>query len=227
MTKLITAQEKFWTSSFGKNYIKRNYFTNKELDDLYLKKFNLTRSALNKEFLGKLKINIILEVGCNVGNQLALLQSQGFKNLYGVEIFGLAVELAKKRTKNINIVQGSAFDLPFKDNCFDLVFTSGVFIHINPKDTERAMREIYRTSKKYIWGYEYYSPEQRSIDYRNNKDRLWSADFAKIYTGLFPDLKLKKEKRLAFKEIGLKKGLGKAPSTTDLFATMFLLEKKK
>ena len=53
MTKLITAQEKFWTSSFGKNYIKRNYFTNKELDDLYLKKFNLTRSALNKEFLGK------------------------------------------------------------------------------------------------------------------------------------------------------------------------------
>ena len=40
-----------------------------------------------------------------------------------------AVEKGKENTKGINIIQGSAFDLPYKDNYFDLVCTNGVLIH--------------------------------------------------------------------------------------------------
>jgi len=40
----------------------------------------------------------------------------GFKNLYGVEINKKAIEISKSITKNIYIIQGSALDIPFKDN---------------------------------------------------------------------------------------------------------------
>ena len=193
-----TAQEKFWSSEFGKEYMERNTLSLQELNKLYTTNFGVSRSRINKDFLGKLKIGNILEIGCNVGNQLALLQEEGFKNLYGIEIFPKAVELAKTHTKSINIVQGSGFDLPFKDNSFDLVFTAGVLIHISPKDIKKIMKEIHRVSKKYIWGFEYFSPDHIAIPYRGNKDRLWKGDFAKMYMGQFPDLKLVKEKRYKY-----------------------------
>ena len=192
----ITTEEIFWKTKFGNEYSERNYRSNKELDDFYIKHLGVTRSKLNKDFLGKLKINNILEVGCNVGNQLVLLQSQGFRNLYGIEINDKAIEISKHTSNNINIIQGSGFDIPFKDSYFDLVFTSGVLIHTNPKNIKRLMSEIYRVSKKYIWGgVEYYNDSCTSINYRDNKNRLWKGNFAKMYLDLFPNLKSIKEKK--------------------------------
>ncbi len=195
---MTTLEEKFWSSNFGTDYIGRNQFSNKELDSLYKAKFGVTRTKLNKEFLAKLKIKNVLEVGCNIGNQLALLQNQGFKNLYGIEIFPEATELAKIHTKGINIIQGSAFDIPFKNDYFNLVFTSGVLIHTNPRDIKKMMKEICRVSNKYVWGYEYYNPKYVGIDYRGNKARLWKGDFCQMYIDLFPDLKIIKRKKLKY-----------------------------
>jgi len=113
---------------FGKKYTDRNILTLDELDEMYRKKIGVSRTELNNLFIGGLDRSIkILEVGSNIGNQLLLLQKMGFKNLYGIEINSYAVEFSKSRTKNIiNIIQGSAFDIPFKDKYFDLVFTSGL-----------------------------------------------------------------------------------------------------
>jgi len=209
----LSKEEKFWSSSFGAKYVERNKFSNKELDQLYIKNFGIARSKLNKEFLGKLKLKNILEVGSNIGNQLVLLQSQGFKSLYGIEVFPKAVEIAKECTKGINIIQGSAFDIPFRDKYFDLVFTAGVLIHINPKDIKRAMREIYRASGKYIWGYEYYNPKYIGVDYRGNKARLWKGDFCQMYLDLFRNLKVVKREKLKY-------------LNSDNHDEMFLLKKK-
>lgn len=194
-----TVEEKFWQSSFARGYLSRNYFTNKQLDNSYIKKFGISRSKMNQKILKGLKIGNILEVGCNVGNQLSMLQSQGYKNLYGIEIYEPAVELAKKHTRGINIIKGSAFELPFRDNYFDLVFTSGVLIHINPKNLRKTMREIYRVSKRFIWGFEYFSDKTQTIKYRGNKDRLWKSNFAKTYKKFFPNLKLVKEERYKYR----------------------------
>ncbi len=209
-----TLQEKFWAEDFGEEYTDRNlYNTPQLLDEFYGKLFGVARSAMNQEFLGDLQINNILEAGCNTGNQLNLLQHQGFKNLYGIDIQPYAVAKAKEFTKGINIIEGSLFDIPFKDNYFDLVFTAGVLIHISPDDIVKAMREIYRTSKKYIWGYEYFKEEYEPIEYRGNTDRLWKGNFRKMYQELFPDLVLVKEKFYPYLEGG----------NVD---TMYLLEKK-
>ena len=214
MTK-YTKQMKAWGQDFGKEYTDRNALTLDQLDDLYVKSLGIKRVDLNQEFIGNLSRDLrILEVGSNVGNQLLCLQKMGFKNLHGIEINAYATELSKKRTKNINIIQASALDIPFKAGCFDLVFTSVVLIHISPNDIDTVMKEIYRCSNKYIWGLEYYADEYQEVLYRGNKDMLWKTNFKKHYMDLFPDLKLVKSKQFKHKD-----GSGNIDE-------MFLLEKK-
>ena len=194
-TKQITK----WKDKFGKEYTNRNALTLDELERIYENNFGQSRTKLNNIFIGEFNRSIkILEIGSNIGNQLLLLQKMGFKNLYGIEINSYAVELSKQRTKDINIIQGSAFEIPFKDSYFDLVFTSGLLIHIAPSDIEIVMREIHRCTKEYIWGFEYYSDKYTEIEYRKNKNLLWKANFSKIYLDLFSDLVLVKEKQLKY-----------------------------
>lgn len=191
----ITEQLKKWTGKFGKEYTDRNLVSLIEFEKLYKKNYGITRTELNKLFLGSMDRSIrILEVGANIGIQLMYLQKLGFRNLYGIEPQDYAVELCKKRTRGISVVKGNAFDIPFKDGFFDLVFTSGVLIHIRPADIEMAMKEIYRCSRRYILGFEYYSERYKKIIYRGEKNLLWKANFPKLYLDLFDDLELVKEK---------------------------------
>ena len=194
-----TIQLKNWTGKFGRKYTDRNILSLDDLERLYIKRYGITRTELNKSFLNKIDKSIrILEIGSNVGNQLLCLQKMGFKNLYGIEPQTHAIELSKKRTGDINIIKGDVFDIPFKDKYFDLVFTSGLLIHIHPKNIKKAIKEIYRCSRRYIWGFEYYSDEYREVPYRGKKNLLWKADFPRLYLGLFSDLKLIKEKYLKY-----------------------------
>jgi len=170
-----------------------------ELYAFYKKTYGISRTEMNKKFLGRLNKNMkILEVGSNVGNQLLCLQKMGFKRLFGIEISDYAVELSKQRTKNINIIQGSAFDIPFRDGYFDLVFTSGLLIHVSPKDIKRVLDEIYRCASKYIWGFEYYSDILTPITYRSKNNLLWKRDFLQLYLRKFPLLTLVKEEKYKY-----------------------------
>ena len=193
------SQLKIWEGKFGRDYTDRNSMSTSELDAMYMEYYGISRSELNMLFLGEMDRSArILEVGSNTGNQLILLQEVGFTNLYGVEPQDYAVELAKKRSKNINIIKSKVFDLPFKDNFFDIVFTSGVLIHIAPSDIQRALVEIHRCSNKYIWGFEYFADEYTKVRYRGHDNLLWKTDFASLYLDLFADLKLVKEKRIKY-----------------------------
>lgn len=190
-----TTQTKFWSGTFGKEYTERNSYSKEEWDKFYIDNWGTTKIAMNEFFLDRIdKDAKILEVGSNTGMQLIGLQRMGFKNLYGIEIQQYAVERAKDFTKNINIVQGNGFDIPFKDRYFDLVCTNGVLIHIAPDNLPLIMNEMYRASKKYIWGFEYYADEITDINYRGNTGYLWKADYANIFLKLFPDLRLVKKK---------------------------------
>ena len=212
--KKFTNQMQQWSSEFGKEYTDRNPHTIEVMDDLYKKQFGLTRTELNLTFLDNFDRSIkILEVGSNVGAQLHGLQSIGFENLYGIEIQPYAVEVSKQNTKHINLIKGTAFDIPFKDSYFDLVFTSGVLVHISPTDINIAIKEIYRCTSKYIWGFEYYADEYSEIPYRGRRNLLWKTDFAKLYQGKFKNLALVKEKRIKYLD-------------NDNIDSMFLIRKK-
>ena len=120
-----------------------------------------------------------------------VLKTNGYSNLWGIELQDYAVEVARKRTSGFNIVKGTAFDIPFKDNFFDLVFTSGVLIHISPDDIDKVLDEMYRCTNKYIWGFEYYNPDgYLTVTYRGNDNLLWKTNFSKLFLDRFSDLKL-------------------------------------
>ena len=195
-----------WQGKFGNDYTDRNNISIEKLNQIYKNRFGITRCQLNELFLGDLPRNIkILEAGCNIGLQLNLLREQGFRSLTGVDINEYAI-------KGTWFLRASVLNIPFPDDSFDLVFTSGVLIHISPKELPLAMSEICRVSKKYIWGYEYYADTSTEIIYRNHCDISWRNDFAGLYKnmGLVP-----------LKEIRLKY------LDSDNVDSMFLLRKEK
>lgn len=195
----LNKQKKFWLSNFSKGYLQRNLFNPKQLDKSYIKKYGISRTQMTTNFLGNLKKDImILEVGCNFGAQLLLLRELGYKNLYGIEINPEIVEFSRKKASSVNIIVGDALNIPFKDASFDLVFTSGLLIHISPKNIEKAISEIYRVSKKYIWCFEYFSENYTEIEYRGHKEVLWKTNFSNIFLKKFKKLKLIKETEFSY-----------------------------
>ncbi|MEQ1732914.1 MAG: pseudaminic acid biosynthesis-associated methylase [Bacteroidia bacterium] len=213
--EIKTKQVDFWKGDFGKEYTDRNTHSAEEWDKFYVNCWGKSKIEMNESFLGHLpKEAKLLEVGCNIGLQLNGLQRMGFTNIYGIELQRYAVEEAKKLTKDINVICGSGFDLPFKNNYFDLVCTNGVLIHISPDDLPKIMAEMYRCSNKYIWGFEYYAPETTEINYRGHTNYLWKADYAQLFMNQFPDLKLVKKEMYPYLD---------NPSNVDY---MYLLEKQ-
>jgi pseudaminic acid biosynthesis-associated methylase len=195
----ITHQRKTWEEEFGEGYLERNVYNPKELNIFYQNRYGYSKDQLNDEFLKDIpKDAKILEVGTNIGNQLFHLQSQGFTNLYGIEIQDRAINYAKHRTDNLNIIKGDALDIPFKDGFFDVVFTHGVLIHISPENIQKVINEIYRVSNNFIWGLEYYAPTYTDLEYHGQKNIMWKTNFSKLYQDTFLDLKLIKEKKYKY-----------------------------
>ena len=184
-----TVQLEHWRSDFGRAYTDRNSLTPDALGALYLKNYGIARSELNQRFLADIPRGArILEVGCNEGNQLCVLQEMGFRHLYGIEIQDYALRKARTRLGNARLALASAFEIPYPDGFFDVVFTSGVLIHIAPADLPKALREIHRCAGGFIWGFEYYSPQPVEVRYRGHQSLLWKADYARLYLDLFEDL---------------------------------------
>ena len=209
-----TYQMDCWSGEFGASYTERNATTVAGVDQEYRDKFNLPRTEMNDRFLGSLDKEIkILEVGCNIGLQLEILGNMGFHNLHGIDLQERAIAQIYARDLGIKAMPGTAFDIPFRDDYFDLVFTSGVLIHINPDDLQAAMGEMYRCTKKYIWGFEYYAPTTEERPYRDHQNLLWRADYAGLWQQYYPRLHLVKSEYFHYTD---------SPNTD----CMYLLEKR-
>ncbi|GAH77623.1 unnamed protein product, partial [marine sediment metagenome] len=75
---------------------------------------------------------------------------------------------------------------------------SRMLIHISLADIKKALTEIHRCSRKYIWGFEYYSDEYEEINYQGLANLLWKTNFTQLYLDQFGDLKLIKEKKYKY-----------------------------
>jgi len=209
-----TNQEAVWDGDFGAAYTERNTFDLAGLEDHYLTLYGVGRRAMNDDFVGDLdRASRILEVGCNTGNQLLCLRDMGFEDLTAVELQDYAITRARARLPGVEIRQASAFELPFADASFDLVYTSGVLIHIAPTDLPRVMAEIHRVAQRCIWGFEYYEQDFAEIPYRGHATLMWKGPYARAYLDTFDDLKLLREQRYGY-------------VADDNEDAMFLLEKR-
>jgi pseudaminic acid biosynthesis-associated methylase len=196
-----TAQIENWESDFGRKYTDRNSLTPEGLDALYQKNYGITRREINDRFLVDIPRDArVLEVGCNEGNQLCMLHDMGFHHLHGIEIQEYALRKARTRLEAAELVKATAFEIPYPDGFFDVVFTSGVLIHIAPDDLPVATAEIYRCAKRWIWGFEYYAPQMTEVVYRGHNSLLWKTDYVRRYLEQFADLELVREERLRYLE---------------------------
>ncbi|MGH3986017.1 MAG: class I SAM-dependent methyltransferase [Actinomycetes bacterium] len=113
------------------------------------------RSKVLLELLSDLPTDArILEVGCNVGRNLAHLYDHGYHHLEGVEISPHAVELLRKtypQIADVPVHLGPAEDvLPgMATDSFDLVFTMAVIEHIHP-DSSAVFDHMVRIGRSIL-----------------------------------------------------------------------------
>ena len=188
----LTRQLDTWTSSFGQAYTDRNSQSLDEMDQSFADQFGVLKSTIYRELVGpdRLPTGKVLEVGCNIGLQLRLLErvNPGLE-FHGLEPQGYAIGRARDFAPNMHFHPGTAFALPFPDGAFDLVMTHGVLIHIHPDDLPKAMSEICRVSRRYVLAHEYYAPTTTEITYHGKQGLLWKTDFARRYEEVTPTLK--------------------------------------
>lgn len=174
-----------WASEFGVDYTQRQPINMK------------ARAQIFKSLFDGINFSWVLEVGSNAGHNLTAISSfRDCMYLIGLEINRQVASNSQRFT-----VVGEATNIPFGDKYFNLVFTSGVLIHI--PEYEKAMREIYRVSNKYIMAIEYMDGD-REIPYRDGV-YCHAKPYKDIYLKLFPDLKVVKEGNM--KDFGIDDGL--------------------
>jgi pseudaminic acid biosynthesis-associated methylase len=174
--------QEMWDGEFGEEYTDRNKTTIEEVNSHSEEAYDISKIERLERFLGDINRDAnVLEVGSNIGTQLMCLREIGFENLYGIDVQRKAIEEAHQQRPKLDIIEGDALDIPFKDGFFDLVFTSGVLIHIPPEDINSAMNEITRCTSKWVYGTEYYAEEYTEVNYRGHENLLWKTDFPSLF----------------------------------------------
>jgi len=200
-----------WQGQYGREWKDRNEFTLAELDDLYEDRYGVTRRELNREFLENVPTDArILEVGMNYGIQLQLLEEMGYDLLYGIDVNRPILDEIPETISVSGVSAADASVLPFRDDTFDLVFTSGVLIHVPEDDLPEVLTELSRVSRKFIWGFEYYADDRTEIDYRGKDRFLWKDDFVERFRN-YTDFSVVREDHVTYR-------------SEDNVDTMFLLE---
>lgn len=180
----ISPQLKFWTGKFGDQYWRRNKITSEKIE---------SGAKAYEQIFANTKSKSILEVGSNIGIQLTIL-----RKLLGSSVKLYAVEPNKtaftQLTNNPRIQLTKAYNcdgyrLPFDDSSIDLVFTSGVLIHIPPQNLLNITKEIVRVSKHYVLCIEFFSHEPEEKAYRGHRNVFFKRDFGAFYLDNFPTLK--------------------------------------
>ena len=93
-----------------------------------------------KEYKDK-KIKII-DLGCGIGTTLTSLQEYNWE-LYGVDYVPKAIEIAKNRLRDKAIVKVKDLnDTGFPDKFFDIVYSLGVFEHLDKPNFNEPRRII-------------------------------------------------------------------------------------
>ena len=173
---MTTEQEEFWSGSFGDEYTDRNN--------------NINNNNFFHRILNNLKVNSLFEIGCNRGLNLRTIKTlYPTIELNGCEINKKAYDLLNSDNICHTLYNKSIFDCNSSSK-YNLVFTKGVLIHINPDKLQEVYEKMYTMSNRYILICEYYSRNIEMIKYRDNDNKLFKRDFCGEIMTMFPTLKL-------------------------------------
>ena len=176
-----TEQEAFWMGDFGNDYTGRNKTSSGVAKNIAFFSRVLDRTQ---------GIQKVLELGSNIGyNLLALRQLLPDVTLSAVELNEKAASELKQNLPDINLYQKSILEFKPTDT-WDLVFTKGVLIHINPDYLSTVYDVMYESSLRYVLVCEYYYPTPMEVIYRGHSGKLFKRDFAGEMLEIYSDLSL-------------------------------------
>jgi pseudaminic acid biosynthesis-associated methylase len=158
-----------WRGEFGDEYTKRN-----QVDWV-------TRRPFWEWVLEATHARSVLEVGCNAGwNMFTLKTCAPPMRVVGTDINEAA--LAQAHAAGLEVY--NCLDFRAVPGKFELVFTAGVLIHIEPKHVREVMAAIIDKSYRWVLAVEYESEYEEAIPYRGHEDKCWKRPYHKLYMDL-------------------------------------------
>ncbi|MBL8575202.1 MAG: pseudaminic acid biosynthesis-associated methylase [Hyphomicrobiaceae bacterium] len=179
MTQFATEQEGFWAGEFGDEYVNRNRYD-----------ISATLAMFSRILSKAYNVNGLFEIGCNIGQNLRALKllKPGSK-ISGIEINKTAHAHAVKDFPDV--INGSVLELDVSTlGEFDLAYTKGVLIHINPDHLPAVYDKMAQIGRRYVLISEYYNPVPVAINYRGHEERLFKRDFAGEFLDRHKDFRL-------------------------------------
>ena len=167
-------QEALWSGKLGEDYNIRNR-TTQNYGNRYL---FWNRIEDTYDLSGN-----VLEIGCNEGYNIKSFSEP--LHTFGIDINYEATRECRRKYPWVEAIQGSVFDLPFKDGWFSLCFTVGVLIHIPPAQLKDAMNEIVRCSGKYVLCAEYWAEQEKERAFLDMMGVTWERPYDWLYTDWF------------------------------------------
>lgn len=175
-----TEQEAFWSGSFGDAYVERSGG-----EALVAPRTHAWSNILRAAG----PVGSVVEFGSNRGlNLMALRRLLPAVERTAIEINANAVSHLRE-DPGITVHHGSILEVD-PGATFDLSFTFGVLIHINPDALPVVYDKLYAASRRLIAVCEYYNPTPVELGYRGHGERLFKRDFAGEMLDRFGDLRL-------------------------------------
>ncbi|MCH4084549.1 MAG: class I SAM-dependent methyltransferase [Coriobacteriaceae bacterium] len=95
----------------------------------------------------------VLEVACNMGTTMVMLAQRYGCSVTGIDLDERALDKARanigknRLEDSLTVVHGSAFELPFEDQSFDIVINEAMLTMLPGKNKDRALAEYARILK--------------------------------------------------------------------------------
>jgi pseudaminic acid biosynthesis-associated methylase len=172
-----TPQEDFWSDRITESYARDNSNFDEALG---LIAWERILSKVNKS-----DISSYLECGSNIGRNIGFLSKlmpKASANI--IELAKAPYEKCMSEFKIDESYLGPIKTATFNRQ-FDLVFSSGVLIHIHPDDLLNSMNRMFELSSRYIMIAEYFNRTPVMVSYHGEDDRLFKRDFGKLFVENF------------------------------------------
>ena len=146
------------------------------------------------EKLAKLKKGKVLEIGCGNCRNLKTFAKAGF-DCYGIdfskEMIKYAKEYCKKHDFKVKLKKARAEKLPFKNNSVDYILNIATLHHLNEKEQEKNVKEMWRVLKPKaialvaVWNIKKSKAKEKYISWKVRGKTYWRY----YYLFTMPELK--------------------------------------
>jgi len=162
----MTSALDLWRGEFGNAYTDRNWVDWRSRRPFWGRILNVTGARS------------VLEIGCNAGWNLSAIKAESPDvRVAGTDINPHALEQA--HAAGLEVYECLDFrKVPGK---FDLVFTAGVLIHVEPDNIGEMMDAAIEKSFRWVAAIEYECEVEEVVPYRGYDDKCWRRPYGQMY----------------------------------------------